>query len=237
MPITRSQLLALPSPKPPARTTGIEGWVQLVASSTRESRRQLAPISSNIRARGPEPLQLKSRQPTSRQPTSRQPKVHQPSTSGKRGTKRKSAMHNGQDYTVEEEGEALINPLKKRGRGRPPKNPVQEAPILRTISHIDVQLTTSGSTSQKPSRKSSPRKGAKYIDQPMSTTNVDMKTLETCSPSVTQMTDTEAKQQCQVPTEVIHLLRNITSIPPGVIPRALQESTALCFIPRYPTDS
>jgi hypothetical protein len=231
MPITRSQLLALPSPKPPARTTGIEGWVQLVASSTRESRRQLVPISSNIRARGPEPLKLKSQQPNSRQP-----KSHQPTTSGKRGTKRKSAMDNDQDYTPVDEGEAIMNP-QKRGRGRPPKNPAQAAPILRPIPHIDLQSTTSGSNSQKPSRKSSPRKGAKYIDQPRSTTNVDMKTLETCSPSVTQMTDTEAKQQCQVPTEVIRLLKNITSIPPGVIPRALQESTALLLHLRCLADS
>ncbi len=143
MPITRSQLLALPSPKPPVRTTGIESWLQLVASSTRGSRRQLVPISSNIRARGPKPLKLKSRQPT---------------TSGKRGTKRKSAIDNDQDHTVEEEGDAVMNPqVKKRGRGRrnsrkdgrlrPDNTPVRGAPTRhgRRLRHFATQRTNSES--------------------------------------------------------------------------------------------
>jgi len=235
MPITRSQLLALPSPKLPARTTGIEGWVQEVASSTSGSRRQLAAISANIRPRGPKSHQLKSRHPTSHQPTSRQPIPHQPTTSEKRGTKRKSTMDNSQDYTPETVDEDAMSPqVQKRGRGRPPKvvkNPAPAVPILGPKPQLDAQTTTTGSSSHKTSRKSSPRKGAKYIDQPMSTINIDMTTLRTCSPSVKQKTDTEAKQQCQIPAEVIYLLEKVTSIPHGVIPRALQASSALASYP------
>lgn len=225
MPITRSQLLGLPSPKPQARTTGIEGWVQEVASSTSGSRRQLVAISANIRARGPKSRQLKSRQAP----------PHQPTTSEQKGTKRMSGMDNGQDYIPEEEYEDGINPrVQKMGRGRPPKvvkNSAPAIPILAPTPQVDAQTTTSGSTSHKTSRKSSPRKGAKYTDQPMSTINVDLKTLETCLPSVTQMTDTEAKQKCQIPAEVLNLLEKVTSIPPGVIPRALQASPALAPYP------
>lgn len=183
MPITGSQLLALPSPKPPALTIGIKGWVQEVASSSTRSCKRLVAISANI-------------------PKSQQRTPHQPTTSEQRGTKRKSTIDNGQNYIPEKEDEAVTNPQMQKRPRRPPKvakNPAQTIPILYPTPQVDAQTAAFGSTSPKSSRRSSPRKGAKYIDQPISTLNVDMKTLETCSPGVTQMTDIEAKQHCQVP--------------------------------------
>lgn len=77
-------------------------------------------------------------------------------------------MDNSQDYTPETVDEDAMSPqVQKRGRGRPPKvvkNPAPAVPILGPKPQLDTQTTTTGSSSHKTSRKSSPRKGAKYID-------------------------------------------------------------------------
>ena len=214
MPLTRYQLSVLPSPKPLARTTGIEGWVQEVASSSRAgSRRRLVELSSNIQTQGPNPSQLKTRQPATVQ---------------KRGRKRKNMMNDNEGDTLGNKHGAAEDPqIVKKGRGRPRKDAARGIPILRPTPQLDAQRTSSRSPSKSPSRKSPSRKGARFFDKPRSTTIIDMKVLETCSPSVKQRSIADAKRFCNIPSEVMKLYTRLKSVPHGGIPRRLQASPTL----------
>ena len=214
MPVTRQQLSVLPSPKPLARATGIEGWVQEVASSSRgRSHRRLVEISSNIQTQGPYSYQLKTRQANIAQ---------------KRGRKRKDMMDDNADDTPGNKHEAAVDPrILKKGRGRPRKNQMQEIPTLRPAPQLDAQTTSSRSPSKSPSRKSPSRKGARFFDKPRSINIIDMTVLETCSPSVKQRSIAEAKRSCGIPSEVMKLYTRLKSVPHGGIPRRLQASPAL----------
>ena len=214
MPVTRQQLSALPSPKPFVRATGIEGWAQEVASSSRgRSHQRLVEISSNIQTQDPHSYQLKTRQANIVQ---------------KRGRKRKDIMDDNAEDTPGNKHEAAEDPrILKKGRGRPRKDPMQGIPILRSASQLDAQTTSSRSPSKSPSRKSPSRKGARSFDKPRSTNIIDMKVLETCSPSVKQRSIADAKRSCEIPSEVIRLYTRLKSVPHGGIPRRLQASPAL----------
>ena len=214
MPVTRQQLSVLPSPKPLVRATGIEGWAQEVASSSRgRSHQRLVEISSNIQTQDPHSHRLKTRQANTVQ---------------KRGRKRKDMMDDHAENIPGNKHEAAVDPrILKKGRGRPRKNPIQEIPILRPAPQFDAQTTSSRSPSKLPSRKSPSRKGARFFDKPRSTNIVDMKVLETCSPSVKQRSIADAKRSCDIPPEVMKLYTRLESVPDGGIPRRLQASLAL----------
>ena len=214
MPLTRQQMSVLSSPKPSARVTGIEGWVQEVASSSRgRGHRRLVEISSNIQTQDLHSYQVKTRQANLAQ---------------KRGRKRKDMMDDNADYTPGNEHEAAVDPRDlKKGTGRPRKNRMQKIPILRPAPQLDAQTTSSRSPSKSPSRKSPSRKGAKFFDKPRSTTTIDMKVLETCSPSVKQRSIADAKRTCKIPSEVLKLHTRLESVPLGAIPRRLQASPGL----------
>ena len=216
MPVTRQQMSVLPSVKPSARTTGIEGWVHEIASSSRgRGHRRLVEISSNIQTQDPDSLKTRQANPAQR-----------------RERKRKDMMDDSADDTHGNEHEAAVDPrIQKKGRGRPRKCPMQEIPILRPAPQLDAQTTSSRSPSKSPSCKSPSRKGAKFFDKPSSTTTIDMKVLETCSPSVKQRSLEDAKRTCKVPSEVPRFHSRLESVPLGGIPRRLQVSpTLLSFL-------
>ena len=216
MPVTRQQLSVLPSPKPLVRATGIEGWVQEVASSSRgRSHRRLVEISSNIQTQGPHSYQLKTRQAN---------------ILSKRGRKRKDMMDdNAEDIPKNNHEAAADSRIQKKGRGRPRKDPMQKIPILRPGPQLDAQTTSSRSPSRSPSHKSPSRKGARFFDKPRSINIIDMKVLETCSPSVKQRSLADAKRSCEIPSEVMKLYTRLKSVPHGGIPRRLQASPALLY--------
>ena len=137
-------------------------------------------------------------------------------------------MDNNADHTPGNKHEAAVDPsILKKGRGRPRKNPMQEIPILRPAPQLDAQTTSSRSPSKSPSRKSPSRKGAKFFDKPRPTNIINMKVLETCSPSVKQRSIADAKRTCEIPSEIIRLYARLKSVPHGGIPRRLQASPGL----------
>ncbi len=134
------------------------------------------------------------------------------------GRKRKRPMENAKQ--------------EKRGRGRPPgvRKPLNQNPsdtslplLGKPTPDTPSAFSRSGASSEVRRKSASPRKNAKFLDQPKVSAGVDLQYLETCSPRVKQMSIQNVRAVYgQLPASVTHLYQKLNAIPHGVIPSELR---------------
>ncbi|KAL9639767.1 MAG: hypothetical protein Q9204_000967 [Flavoplaca sp. TL-2023a] len=143
----------------------------------------------------------------------------------KRKRNRNMAMNRSSEQN-EQDPDSAPGPEASRGkrRGRPPLN--RHGQSMRGTTQ-KVALNDHGQTqgSVKPSRTGSRSRSRsrKTMDQPASTTSIELRFLERCKPSVKQrMPERVRAEYNSIPKEADKLLKALREVPTGVIPSTLE---------------
>ncbi len=114
--------------------------------------------------------------------------------------------------------EASTNP-----RRRPPGVLKPDTSLSEPTPDTHSAFSRSGASSEIRKKSASPRKKAKFLDQPKASAGVDLQYLETCSPRVKQMSIQNVRVAYgQLPASVTHLYQKLNAIPHGLIPSELR---------------
>lgn len=122
------------------------------------------------------------------------------------------------------ENDDVEAPKKKRGRPARGSKPATQAPATAAYNN-EAPLATPPlePTPSLPSRrKASPRNNAKYIHQPIASTNINVRYLRLCHPRLHLKSLQDAKLACAVPQSVLELHNRLQSLELGQIPSELK---------------